>query len=56
MRMFSIKGDNILDPFAGLGTTLRVANRLGRNAIGYEIDDEIVNFVREHFNDIVIKP
>lgn len=29
----------VLDPFAGSGTTLRVAMRLGRNAIGVDVSD-----------------
>lgn len=29
----------VLDPFAGSGTTLRVAMRLGRNAIGIDVSD-----------------
>jgi hypothetical protein len=28
----------VLDPFAGTGTTLRVANELGRNAVGVDLD------------------
>ena len=38
VRMFSIVGDTVLDPFAGTGTTLWVAVTQGRNAIGVEWD------------------
>jgi len=38
VRMFSLAGDTVLDPFAGTGTTLEAALRWGRNAIGVEWD------------------
>ena len=38
ISMFSIKGDTVLDPFAGMGTTLSAAMACGRHSIGYEID------------------
>ena len=38
VRMFSVVGDTVLDPFAGTGTTLWAAAAWGRNAIGYERD------------------
>ncbi len=37
IRLYSFASDVILDPFAGSGTTLKVANQLGRFYVGYEI-------------------
>jgi DNA modification methylase len=38
VRMFSVKGDTVLDPFLGTGTTLRAAAASGRDSVGYEIE------------------
>lgn len=37
IKLFTDKGDVVLDPFVGSGTTLRVARRLNRHGIGVEI-------------------
>ena len=37
IRVSSHPGEIVLDPFAGSGTTLAVAKKLGRNFLGYEI-------------------
>jgi len=38
----SNKGDTVLDPFSGSGTTLRVCQQLDRNVIGFELNPEYV--------------
>jgi site-specific DNA-methyltransferase (adenine-specific) len=40
-------GDTVLDPFAGSGTTLKVARELGRNSIGFEINPTFEDLIRE---------
>jgi len=41
ITMFSIKGDTVLDPFFGIGTTMYAAIASARNSIGYEIDSNL---------------
>ena len=41
ITMFSIKGDTVLDPFMGIGTTIYAAMTAGRNSVGYEIDQNL---------------
>jgi DNA modification methylase len=50
IKLFSYKGETILDPFAGSGTTLKVATSLGRKAIGYEIDLELLDTIKKKLN------
>ena len=47
-------GDTVLDPFAGTGTTLVVANQLNRNAIGIELDSKNINCIEDRLNSLRI--
>lgn len=47
IRMFSVKNDIILDPFLGSGTTTKLAMKLKRNSIGYEMEKKLVPLLKE---------
>jgi len=46
IKLFTKEGDTVLDPFAGSGTTLRVAQKMGRNSIGIEIIPEYCDMIK----------
>lgn len=52
VKMFSFIEDVVLDPFAGSGTTLKVAKELGRKYIGYELYKENYKSIIEEKLDI----
>ncbi len=47
ISLFSYKGETVLDPFLGSGTTIKVAVEQGRNAVGYEIDIELIDIIKQ---------
>ena len=47
IKLFSYVGEFVLDPFTGSGTTNKVAARLKRNSVGYEIDLELCEIIKE---------
>jgi DNA modification methylase len=47
----SATGDLVLDPFAGFGTTLVVAERLGRRACGVELHPQRVERIRRRLRN-----
>lgn len=47
IKLFSYKGETVLDPFLGSGTTTLIAEKLGRNSIGYEIDKRVLPIIKE---------
>ena len=66
INMYSVKGDVVLDPFLGTGTTITAAMTSGRNSIGVEIDKsfqqvvcpivhQIVDFSNDYLHDRLIR-
>jgi site-specific DNA-methyltransferase (adenine-specific)/site-specific DNA-methyltransferase (cytosine-N4-specific) len=46
IKLFTQEGDTVLDPFAGSGTTLKVAQEMYRNSIGIEIIPEYASLIK----------
>ena len=46
LREYTREGDVVLDPFAGFGTTLLVAEEMGRIPYGIELDRAKVEYIR----------
>lgn len=56
MYTFSNPGDKVLDPFLGSGTTLKVARKMDRAGIGYEIDEDYRKLIAERIREDMDKP
>lgn len=55
VRLFSFYGELVLDPFAGSGTTLKVAQELGRNFVGYEISEAYKPVIKQKISQAELK-
>ena len=51
IKLFTKEGDMVLDPFAGSGTTLFVAERMGRSAIGIEIMEDYYKMIKNQLEE-----
>jgi len=47
IKMYSKKGDTVLDPFSGVGTTVQAAREIGRKGIGIELYKKFVDISNE---------
>jgi site-specific DNA-methyltransferase (adenine-specific) len=50
IKMFSVVGDTVLDPFLGSGTTSLAARNLGRNSVGYEINEDFLPLIEKRLD------
>jgi DNA modification methylase len=53
VNMYSAKGDTVVDPFLGTGTTMWSAMATGRNCIGYEIETDFRSEILSKMDDIL---
>jgi site-specific DNA-methyltransferase (adenine-specific) len=53
IKLFTVEGDVVLDPFLGSGTTCKVAYRMNRNSIGIELDNDYFNQTKDVMEQIV---
>jgi site-specific DNA-methyltransferase (adenine-specific) len=51
MDLYTFRGDLVLDPFCGSGSTLVAALRTGRDAVGYDLDPAYVALARARVAD-----
>ena len=47
IRMFTFEGETVLDPFLGSGTTSLAAMKLGRDSLGFEINEAFLPVIQE---------
>ena len=47
IQLFTHEGELVLDPFAGIGTTLVAAQDTNRNAVGFDIKKEYVDYTKK---------
>jgi site-specific DNA-methyltransferase (adenine-specific) len=52
IQLYSFKGDIILDPFMGSGTTAVAALKTGRKFVGYDISPEYVELARKRIKTV----
>jgi DNA modification methylase len=50
LKLFSFRGDVVLDPFNGAGTTTLVAKVLGRRYVGVDISPDYCRIARERIS------
>ena len=48
IEVMTDEGDLVIDPFAGRGTVIKVAEQMNREAIGFEIDEELYEFGKDY--------
>jgi site-specific DNA-methyltransferase (adenine-specific) len=51
IELYTYRGDLVLDPFAGAGTTAVASVRAGRSYVGYDIDESYIRLAESRVDD-----
>jgi len=52
IELFTHKGELVLDPFVGIGTTLIAARDLERNAVGFDLNPKYIDFANKRLSQL----
>jgi DNA modification methylase len=55
MELYTFKGDLVVDPFCGSGSTLIAAARSGRDAVGYDLDPAYVTLAETRLAEEIVE-
>ena len=54
IQLFTHKGELVLDPFSGIGTTLIAAQDLERNAVGFDLNKKYIDFTSKRLAQMTL--
>jgi len=55
VHLASEPGDVVFDPFAGIGTTLAIAEALDRKPLGFELNEEYIDYYEKHVRPTALR-
>jgi DNA modification methylase len=56
IKLFTHQGELVIDPFAGIGTTLLAARDLDRNAVGFDLKEDYTEYSKKRLEQTALSP
>jgi DNA modification methylase len=54
IQLYTFKGEVVLDPFCGIGSTCIAALKSGRHFVGYEVSEEYLEIANRRINNLLL--